>query len=64
MAEKKSIILRIDPKLWEDLNSWAKDELRSLNAQIEYILRESSRKRKISGNYEPGKENDKEAADK
>ncbi len=62
MADKKSIILRIDPKLWEDLNSWAKDELRSLNAQIEYILRESARKRKISCNYDSGKEDNKKAA--
>lgn len=45
MAQKKAIILRIDPKLWKDLNVWAKDELRSLNSQVEYILREAVRKR-------------------
>ena len=45
MAQKKAIILRIDPKLWEDLNIWAKDELRSLNSQVEYVLREAVRKR-------------------
>ncbi len=45
MAQKKSILLRVDPKLWASLNRWAKDELRSLNGQIEYILRESVRKR-------------------
>ncbi|MBK7866706.1 MAG: toxin-antitoxin system HicB family antitoxin [Ignavibacteriales bacterium] len=45
MAEKKSIILRIDPKLYNALNEWAKDELRSVNAQIEYILREQVHKR-------------------
>ncbi len=45
MAEKKPVILRIDPKLWDALNEWAKDELRALNAQIEYILREQVRKR-------------------
>lgn len=45
MANKKSILLRIDPDLWEALNTWAKDELRSLNAQIEWALRESVRKR-------------------
>jgi hypothetical protein len=48
MAQKKSVILRIDPKLWKDLNYWAKDELRSLNGQMEYILREAVRKRKNS----------------
>jgi hypothetical protein len=46
MAQKKAIILRIDPKLWEDLNIWAKDELRSLNGQVEYVLREAVKKRK------------------
>ena len=46
MAQKKAIILRIDPNLWEDLNIWAKDELRSLNGQVEYVLREAVRKRK------------------
>jgi hypothetical protein len=43
--KKKAILLRIPPDLWETLNGWAKDELRSLNAQIEYLLREASRKR-------------------
>ena len=46
MSKKKSILLRINPELWEDLNAWAQDELRSLNAQIEYALREAVRKRK------------------
>lgn len=46
MAQKKAVILRIDPKLWEDLNIWAKDELRSLNGQVEYVLREAVKKRK------------------
>jgi len=45
MAQKKSILLRLDPKLSNSLNGWAKDELRSLNAQIEYVLREAVRKR-------------------
>ena len=48
MAQKKAIILRIDPKIWEDLNVWAKDELRSLNGQVEYVLREAVKKRKKS----------------
>ncbi len=50
MENKKSILLRIDPKLWDELNTWAKDELRSLNAQIEYILRQAVNKRKKSNN--------------
>jgi hypothetical protein len=44
--KKKTLLLRISPELWEDLNRWARDDLRSLNAQIEYILREAVRKRK------------------
>ena len=50
MSNKKSILLRINPDLWNDLNRWASDELRSLNAQIEYVLREAVRKHK--GNQE------------
>jgi len=46
MGKRKSVILRIDPKLWVELNKWAKDELRSLNGQLEYILREAVKQRK------------------
>ncbi|MDA1312603.1 MAG: Arc family DNA-binding protein [Acidobacteria bacterium] len=46
MADRKSFLLRLPPELYEDLNRWAKDELRSLNSQIEYILRESVRKQR------------------
>ena len=46
MAERKQFLLRIDQKTWEDLEAWAADELRSVNGQIEYILREAVRKRK------------------
>lgn len=42
---KKAILLRISPELWESLNGWARDELRSVNAQIEYVLREAVRRR-------------------
>ncbi len=43
---KKAILLRISPELWDALNAWARDELRSVNAQIEYVLREAVRKRR------------------
>jgi len=46
MDGKKSILLRIDPTLWNDLNRWAHDDLRSLNGQIEWLLRQAVRKRK------------------
>ena len=41
MAEKKKFLLRIDEALWDDLHAWAADELRSVNGQIEYILRQA-----------------------
>lgn len=46
MPERKSFLLRIDPGLWEDLESWAADELRSVNGQIEYLLKQAVAKRK------------------
>ena len=44
MATRKSFALRIDSKTYEAMQRWAKDDLRSLNAQIEFVLRESLRK--------------------
>jgi hypothetical protein len=46
MASRKPFLLRIDPELWADLEGWAKDELRSVNGQIEYLLKQAVRKRK------------------
>jgi hypothetical protein len=39
VAERKPFLLRVDPELHEALQRWASDDLRSLNAQIEFILR-------------------------
>ena len=39
MAERKPFLLRIDPVVLEALQRWANDDLRSLNAQIEFLLR-------------------------
>ncbi len=46
MAERKTFLLRIDPALWAELEAWAQDELRSVNGQIEYVLRQAVQKRK------------------
>jgi hypothetical protein len=46
MAARKPFLLRIDPELWVDLEAWAQDELRSVNGQIEYLLRQAVQKRK------------------
>lgn len=43
MAERKAFLLRIDPKLLEAVQRWADDDLRSLNAQIEFLLRRTLR---------------------
>jgi hypothetical protein len=48
MMERKSFLLRIDPALWAELEAWAQDELRSVNGQIEYLLRQAVQKRKGS----------------
>ena len=39
MAERKAFLLRIDPAVLDSLQKWADDELRSLNGQIEFVLR-------------------------
>ena len=39
MAERKPFLLRLDPATYSALERWAADELRSLNSQIEYLLR-------------------------
>ena len=39
VAERKPFLIRIDPALLEGLQRWANDDLRSLNAQIEFLLR-------------------------
>ncbi len=44
MAERKSILLRLDPAVHEALARWANDDFRSLNAQIELLLRDSLKK--------------------
>lgn len=39
MAKRDSFLLRIDPKILAAIRSWADDEMRSMNGQIEYLLR-------------------------
>ena len=46
MASKRAFLLRLPPDLWDEINRWAKDELRSVNAQMEYILRQAVRRRR------------------
>ena len=44
MAARKSFALRIDVKTFEAMQRWSKDDLRSLNAQIEFVLRDALRR--------------------
>lgn len=46
MAEKKSFLLRLSPKMWEEINQLAEAEFRSVNGEIEYLLYESMTKKK------------------
>ena len=52
MKQRKAFLLRIDPALHEELERWAQQELRSLNGQIEYLLKEAVNRR----NRQPGAE--------
>jgi hypothetical protein len=49
MAARKQYLLRIDPDLWAEIEKWAADELRSVNAQVEYILRDAVRRGRGGG---------------
>ena len=44
--DKKQLLLRLSPSLWQDLAAWAEDDFRSINGQIEYLLSESVKQRK------------------
>jgi hypothetical protein len=46
---RKSFLLRINPELWKELESWAAADLRSINGQIEFLLRQAVSKRKRPG---------------
>ena len=46
MESRKSFLLRIDPALWRELEAWAQQDLRSVNGQIEFILREAVARRR------------------
>jgi len=47
MADRKAYLLRIDPDLWAEIERLAQAELRSVNGEIEYLLREALAKRGI-----------------
>jgi len=43
--DKKQLLLRLSPELWEKINQWSEEEFRSVNGQIEYMLSEAVKKK-------------------
>ncbi len=56
MEGRKSFLLRMDPELWKELEAWAHTELRSVNGQIEYLLKQAVQKRKRDNAANPDTE--------
>ena len=52
--ERKSFLLRVDPALWAEISAWASDELRSVNGQVEFILRQAVQQRRRGRGALPG----------
>ena len=61
MAEAKRFLLRLNPEVFEAVRRWADDDLRSINAQIEYLLADQARK---AGRLEGGTRPTREPRDK
>lgn len=53
MESRKTFLLRMDPELWKELEAWAQAELRSVNGQIEYLLKQAVLRRKRADATEP-----------
>ncbi len=56
MTDRKSFLLRINPKLHRVLERWAAEDLRSLNSQIEFLLVDAARRNGKWVNEDPGSE--------
>jgi len=46
MAQRKSFLLRINPQLYQELEGWAEQEMRSVNGQIEFLLKQAVDRRR------------------
>ncbi|MDR0904754.1 MAG: Arc family DNA-binding protein [Oscillospiraceae bacterium] len=61
-SDKKQILLRLNARLAADLTAWAEDEFRSLNGQIEFLLREAvQRRRKTAAAHDDGEPYDEDS---
>lgn len=58
MSARKAFLLRLDPAVWAELERLAQRELRSVNAQIEFLLRDALAKRGIVPQREPANKPD------
>ena len=56
--DKKQLLLRLSPTLWEEISRWAEDDFRSINGQIEYLLTEAVKKRRKVKIDEPEEKNE------
>lgn len=63
MSPKKSFPLRLDPKLYEVLERWAQDDFRSVNAQIEFLLRDAAHRARRIGRPAPAPQAHHDAAE-
>ncbi len=55
MEDRKSFLLRINPGLWKEIESWAQEDMRSVNAQIEFLLKQAVQRRKNSSEDDAGR---------
>lgn len=53
MSNRKSFPLRINPKLYEELETWAQQEMRSVNGQIEFLLKQAVERRRGDDKRQP-----------
>ncbi len=51
---RKAFLIRIDAELWKALEAWAQEDLRSVNGQIEFLLREAVKSRRKRANHPEG----------
>ena len=58
-AVRKSFLIRINPELWDELSRWAGEELRSVNGQIEFLLREAVERRRRAPGGDPRRPREK-----
>ena len=63
MADKKAFLLRVDPGVWTAVLRLAQEELRSMNSQIEFLLRDALARRGIMPKKTPPKSRETRAAD-